>query len=712
MKVKIVQERRYSKAYEKLTEQEQYQLSQLLQDIRFGHTTRGTHEEKIRTANSRYVTSYRVNDDLRLIAYKWKPSELLLLDVGHHQSVYRRVERLKLVDNGIDSLPTFEEEIVSVARQVPVVVPEQGKYGFLEVPRQKVLELGVPEECVDGLMKVSSEDELLEFAKRHKLHDDLVDTLIDVADDSRMIDEYIGKMQRKSVEGVLKSDTNSRARYILITPELEDRFYSGKLENWQVYLHPDQQSAVTIDADGPVMVKGPAGTGKTVVAVHRVKWLLNKFKNGERILFTTYTKTLVSDAKRMLEQILEEYEMKRVDVMTFDSLIHNYWGKIGKGRIVFTDKSGINVFDALISRIVEQRGIQVSRTSEFIGDEFKRIILEYNVRSLEQYKKIQRPKLYGLLQSKEREKLWPIFAELNRVVDGNKLEEYPRAAVYNKVADCFRLEGRTLTREYGAIVVDEVQDLGASEYRLLAALTGNTMAEPQPNSLYLAGDGHQRIYGRCGTLKECGINVPGARSLTLKQCYRSTQLIREYAERIIRGIHVSDPDGQLQYLHGNVSICMGDSPQEKFFEGPDYEQMNDLIAETIREWMKNGAARYSDYAVLMRQAGYGNKRECFLYNTAKSLRDHGIPAIHLSNNVAINEENAVSVMTMHRAKGLQFYGVVVITDNWPHRSKRGTDEEERVARLDQEKCLLYMALMRATSKVLVVGRGKRPCELG
>lgn len=337
------------------------------------------------------------------------------------------------------------------------------------------------------------------------------------------------------------------------------------------------------------------------------------------------------------------------------------------------------------------------RDREFFRKEYLNVIQEYDFRDAEAYRDWERPAIYGKITKRIREQLWPLFEEMNAQLDGlGRYKSQPRVVALNRLTQELTAPGPNadkayLLGRYGAVVVDEAQDFGASEYRFLAALTGNTIDHPQP-TLYLAGDGHQRIYGRIGAFSQCNINVKGNRSIKLTVCYRSTGAIREFAEKLLKGAAVKGLDDEFETF-GGESLVQGEPPEERYVS--NYTAENDAIAEAIQTWRGKASKNYGNYAVLLR----GNKG---LRAVVNALEARGIPAALVTREEELDlDDNRVKVMTMHRAKGLQFIGVVL--DDWPTipKSIDSSDMDAIEEQMVTERQLLYMAAMRAQRFLLL-----------
>jgi superfamily I DNA/RNA helicase len=475
-----------------------------------------------------------------------------------------------------------------------------------------------------------------------------------------------------------------------------------------------------MDSDGPMMVKGPAGTGKTVVLVHRAKWLLeNVFTGNERILITTFNKSLEYTINQMLKSICTPQQLGRMDIVYFDQWLLKVWKKTGGEKILYSDDDICNVTKNLFRlklTLVRKKGlVDVDRTDEFIEREYDSIVQEYKLRDEASYLTAVRPKKFGVLRQDERRKLWQIF----QLVNGDPFDpnvspagSSTRMRVINHVTKAIEARKFGIAGKYAAVLVDESQDMGAAEYRLFGALTGNVVGHENPNSLLFAGDGHQRIYGRMGSLISCGINVRGGRTVLLKKCYRSSKALKRYAEKLLDGFLIKDMDDVKETLDGSEALDDGIEPIECFDLRGDYEAMHDATANRIKEWMGIGSKRLSDYAVLLREGNYGTSKTWRLRKTAEAMSKRGLKAVVVSGTDKFDESDSIKVMTMHRAKGMQFYGVVLNLDGWPHKPDKDADEEARKENEEDERKLLYMAIMRAVRFVMLTGVKGRPIQLG
>lgn len=714
----------YKRSFNRLTETERFRVSQLMNEIQYDCVSNGSRPEQLQCLDGKVLKSYRVNDDLRLILYKWRKDGWLAITCGHHDETYNRVKKMRLSAQKEAELPVVKivvEERKIVEYKPASLTQESHRlpkpvlktYAFGQMPDDSLLKIGVPQSDLVRLRSATSDDDILGIIEEYESA--IQERVLALVDNPlclrSMLESISNEKPRRSISQIIKTNAADRANYFILTPDLQTKFFAGQIENWQVLLHPSQQDSVTMEANGPAMVTGAAGTGKTVVAVHRAKWLLeNRFRNGERILFTTYVTTLVDSVKSMLRAICTPEQLSRIDVITLDSILRKEWGRFRSGgRIVYgDDKLTLSMLDNLLAE--DSSLYSGRRTNEFLAKEYEKVILEFDIHSLGEYRKVERSGILGRVdREKERAVLWPVFAALSKMSLVDTVGDINRAAALNQLANAMSKGDHAPLNRYVSVIVDEAQDFGAPEYRFLAALTGNRYDNPVPYSLFICGDGHQRVYGRSGSLKECGINVH-SRSRTLKVCYRSTQMIREYAENILSGVETKDMNGDSERLTDVSSLEKGVAPEETFFQNGDYTAMSKFMSDALRSLHESGV-RYSDTAVLLRNAGRFKGDDRYLKGAAHSLQESGIPAVVVSKKSPALHADAVQVMTMHRSKGLQFHGVIVDLTHWPYREKNALDDEQRKSILDQEKQLLYIAVMRATSRVFITGAKGRPWEL-
>lgn len=311
---------------------------------------------------------------------------------------------------------------------------------------------------------------------------------------------------------------------------------------------------------------------------------------------------------------------------------------------------------------------------------------------------------------------WDDYRTANRAGRGTPLTAVQRKdvwAVFERVRDYMRagnltdwqgmcrtarelLESGEAESSWDAVIVDEVQDLSVQALRLVAALGGD-----RPNGLMVLGDGGQRIYAHRTSLRSAGIEVRG-RARVLRINYRTTEEIRRFADRILTT--GDDLDGAKGTRNETLSTRAGVAPTAIAFSSP--AEQYDYIAEHVNECVERGVAP-NEIAVFARTKAQ-------LEKAALRLHHWEVPTYVLRQNGGRAPENAVQLVTMHRAKGLEFKMAVVIDaskDSIPNRylMNLSGDDQDRTEFRERERQLLYVALTRARDEVLVTWVGDA-CE--
>ena len=461
------------------------------------------------------------------------------------------------------------------------------------------------------------------------------------------------------------------------------------LEKWRVFLHPTQRKIVNRTYSGPARVLGGAGTGKTVVAMHRAKQLASQMKGNDRILFTTFTANLAADIKDNLRKICTLEEMKFIEVINLDAWVARFLREQGYSADIIYDSQIMQLWEDACSLAEGDLGLPIS----FFDEEWNRVVVPQEAFTLEQYVKASRNGRGTRLDRKKRIQIWNVFEAYRNLMKERKVRDI-NIAMY----DCRTLiSKRTQNVMYQHIIVDEAQDLSASAFRLLRALAGSE----HPNDLFIVGDAHQRIYKNHAVLSQSGINIRGRSSL-LKINYRTTEEIRKFAFALLKGISFDDLDESIDLGDKCTSLTHGDYPKVLSFKDAN-EEMEFVISE-IRRLNTNGVSL---------------KNICIVARTHRLIEDYA--AQLTKNSIRLFEVkrnkpddrglDGIRIATMHRVKGLEFQYVFVVAANSrviPLASAIDyTDSVSEQESTTSEKCLFYVALTRAQKGAYVTSYGKK-----
>ncbi|MDK0523284.1 UvrD-helicase domain-containing protein [Streptomyces sp. ML-6] len=466
----------------------------------------------------------------------------------------------------------------------------------------------------------------------------------------------------------------TRTRIALVTASEELRDILDKpFAAWRVFLHPSQHKvAYRASYSGPAQVTGGPGTGKTVVALHRVRHLLGYLRDGDRILLTTYTNALVGALRNGLAALVEDEALRdRVDIMTVDAFA---------GRVVSTSRRPLRGGEEETRWAQAAKATGFTGTAQFLGQEYKHVVLAQNLRTLDAYEKCERRGRGSGLPTSARALVWRTIEEFTDRLASDGLRTYLGTCA--EAADLLEAGGA----RYRHVVVDEAQDLHPAQWRLLRAA-----APARPDDLFIAGDPHQRIYDSKVSLKAVGIKVAG-RSAKMRKNYRSTHEILSWSTALLVGRPFEQlaDDSANETLLGYRSALHGKGPEAC---GADSEEAElDVLVARVRGWIDSG--------ISPGEIGVSARFNKNCDKAVQFLRAAGIPAARLRGD-APSDADVVQVGTMHSFKGLEFRCVAVIGVNdgaLPYSravTPADVDRLQHESDLLAERCLLFVACTRA-----------------
>jgi superfamily I DNA/RNA helicase len=491
--------------------------------------------------------------------------------------------------------------------------------------------------------------------------------------------------------------------------ELRRIIEGGDFVAWRTFLHPEQRKYVEQNHSGAFRLSGGAGTGKTVVAIHRARRLA-KADPAARIVLTTYNKTLAADLKAALKTL--DPEITIADRLGDPGVYVSGIDALGNAALNQAD----NIADAA-EAVIGYRGAELTHhrtrsdkvwrevvqsvnngldaklaTPAFLENEYVAIILANRVTTLEQYAKVARPGRGVRLSRPQRIAVWKLVEAYRRQSRMDGSLSFPE--ILALAAEQLRLRaesGKGFLTDH--VLVDEAQDLHATHWALLRALVAEG-----PNDLFIAEDSHQRIYGQPVVLSRFGIRIVGrARRLTLN--YRTTAQNLHFAVSILSGADYKDLEQGAESTTEYRSARLG--PDPKLLKCDSAADELDKVAELVQSWIDNEVDK-STIAVLTR--GQSDRSQF-----VRALGERGVDARALDNNPATTGH--VQVLTMHRSKGMEFSRVVLAGIDDSHvpsaATLRAVPEDEQAEALLRERSLLYVAASRARDELVVTWSGKR-----
>ena len=481
-------------------------------------------------------------------------------------------------------------------------------------------------------------------------------------------------------------NTPTRVKLVSGLDELEE-ILSQPFAAWRTFLHPAQRKiAYKVSYPGSYQVTGGPGTGKTVVAMHRIAHLLTYLRPGERILLTTFTNTLATALGEGIRQLVEDpTRLEQLDITTVNTQASQVLTEVNEGRASHFI-SDVEELDRWRT-IVREQGLEWS--AEFLQQEYRHVVLAQRLDTLKGYLAATRSGRGNRLVSSQREQVWKAVVAFTEGLDTDGVQTHLRGC---------DLAARVLERRgarFRHVVVDEAQDLHPAQWRFLRA----TVA-PAPDDLFIAGDPHQRIYDAKVSLKTLGINVVG-RSQRLRRNYRSTQQILTWSRPLLGGAKVESlADGGTESLAGYRSALQGPRPTTHAAAG--WEEEVGVLVKRVREWV-DAEVEPSSVAVAVRFRR-------MIKSVVSALTDAGIQVQELRR--ADEGIPGVRVGTMHSLKGLEFrcIAAVGVTDRALPNPKAITPEEvdelQHKADMMAERCLLFVVCTRARDHLHVSWNGK------
>jgi len=438
---------------------------------------------------------------------------------------------------------------------------------------------------------------------------------------------------------------------------------------------------------GPVRVLGGAGTGKTVVAMHRARWLAaGLIADGKagRVLFTTFTRNLATDIRNNLTKICSSEELQRIEVVNLDRWVMNFLKTQGLQVRVFNRESK----DAAWSLAMDMADTSLGLNEHFYREEWKDVVLANGCRSRDDYLKARRVGRGTGLNRERRAKIWPVFDALRAEFRQQGLWEPEEA----KQAAADLLKDSSCSPRFASVVVDEAQDLDVASFELIRALAG----EPHANDLFIVGDPHQRIYGKPVVLGRCGIEIRG-RSRKLRINYRTTEETRVWATAVLNGLDFDDLDGGADPASDYRSLLHGDEPLIQQCEDPDEEER--LLVALLHQ-IKGEQGSLASTCITARTSLVIDRLGQLLQ--AKGIQSRVIEADEADNP----SDPSVRLATMHRVKGLEFDQVLIPgldSDQMPLKNQLShrPDQVSRELFEQQERSLLHVAATRAKKRVVL-----------
>jgi superfamily I DNA/RNA helicase len=543
---------------------------------------------------------------------------------------------------------------------------------FVDVSEDDLLRYGVPTEWL-GDVREANEDTVLELADH--LPSEAAEALLDLATG---VTPQISQPVAGGTDPFDHPDAQRRFRVMNNVEELE-RALEYPWEKWIIFLHPDQRKLVKREYNGPARVSGSAGTGKTIVALHRAVFL-TRANPDARVLLTTFSETLANALRTKLRRLINSEPRigERLEVYAMNGIGQRLY-ELNFSRPQIASRE-------LIQKLLEEASGKVDAhkfSRHFLMTEWEQVVDAWQLETWEAYRDVIRLGRKTRLPEKQRVILWSIFSRVRSDLRNRDTVTY--SDLFSRLAS--KLAGsKHLPFDY--IVVDESQDINVAQLRFLAAL-----GDGKPNSLFFAGDLGQRIFQQPFSWKALGVDIRG-RSRTLRINYRTSHQIRMQSDRLL-GPEMSDVDGNTEDRRGTISVFNGPQPTIMVFDTQEDEIAS--VSQWILDQMTEGMKPHEIGVFVRSEAELGRART--------AVENAGYPFKVLDENVATTS-NHISISTMHLAKGLEFRAVVVMACDdevipLQERIETVADDTDLEEVYNTERHLLYVACTRARDHLFV-----------
>jgi mRNA-degrading endonuclease RelE of RelBE toxin-antitoxin system len=679
-------------ALTKLPPNIQAKVNQMVLKFQTNPSSPGLNYEKLSPACEKYMRSLRVDQVYRVIlAAPEEGNVYLFLWVDHHDKAYDWAASHKCKVNGNTGaiqLYSTQTETVQVKQHAKSL--SAGLFDSLK--DRQLLKLGVPDEQIEIVRAMEIESDLDEaqallpadayealffFSAGQSYEDILLERELEETDsfDTGNFADALSRLQ-------------SLSRFAVPTDETElSEMLNASMEKWRVFLHPSQRRLAEGEKNGAVRVLGGAGTGKTVVAMHRAKWLANHVASTDsKVLFTTFTKNLAIDIQRNLESICSAEELAKIEVINLDQWVQRFLRKHSYDYEVVFNEGDLQDYWL---KALSEKPSDIDFSDMFFKEEWQRVLQPQGITSLNEYKRASRIGRGTRLNREQRVKIWAVFEEYRYQLNRNRIKE---------VDDAYRdastlIQKQEISLPYCSIVVDEAQDMGTQAFNLLRQIVPEGK-----NDMFIVGDAHQRIYGRNKVvLGKCGINIRG-RSRKLKINYRTTDEIRSWAVGLLEGRSIDDLDGGSDSNTLYKSLTHGHAPVLERFESPQDQ------AGFIKAMLGESPEPNSHTCIVTR-----TNRE--VQSIQELLEKLGLKTSVIKSNEAESDDpEAVKLATVHRVKGLEFDQIILASANdglipLDFALQGKADKVSHEEADTEERSLVYVALTRARKAAYVLSYG-------
>ncbi|WP_405523615.1 AAA family ATPase [Streptomyces canus] len=702
---KVIMADVFGKSYDALDGSVQPLVLQFIMKMQRDPDSNGLNLKPPKGAKDKRVRTARVTDNYRAVLMHYADRIYYLVAVLPHDDAYDFAANILFdinkVTGGIEliNLGSLYGTLSGQPKTADNTAVTKAPAFFTGVSDADFERLGVHSSIVPALREIHSEDAVLGIVETlPKLARDVILCLADGMSVEEVWEQVSSLAATKDdidpedYEAAIERPATKEA--FVVTGDIAEfgRILTEPLSAWRIFLHPAQRNLAERKTPykGPARVTGGPGTGKTVVALHRVKALAERLPAGHAILLTTFTTNLANLLKSQLKDLGGAQLLAKVDVRNIDKVAY------GTVKETFGPEAPSRLKDGeILNRWIElaQEQSAYRFDGRFLDAEWKQIVLAQDIRSRDEYFAARRAGRGRRLSRPERAQVWSLIEEFERRLDREKA-----AGVIQLAAQAARIASGWTDEErpYRHIVVDEAQDLHAAHWKLLRALVPEG-----DDDLFLVGDAHQRIYDNRTSLSAHGINIRG-RSKRLTLNYRTTRQILVASLNLLGKVEFDDLDGNPEHLRGYRSVLSGALPETQRYRTPAQEMT--ALAQRVEGWQREGIKPH-EIAVVARTHALADA-------AVQALRDAKLDTVKVEDSRVPDPDEGVQVMTMHRIKGLEYRAVAIVGAGAQHMplptalTPQTEDRLQHASDLRREQSLLFVSATRAREQLSITWAGR------
>lgn len=612
---------------------------------------------------------YRLRVGNYRVLYTIADGIVALLGVDARKDVYRG-EQLIVEPTSISAVDIPDEEVVLEleVQQQPFQAKTASTPLVRRIEKSLLQSMRIPEQFHDALQSCYTLEGLLACPVPEVLISQVFDAVTDPDYDRVLVqpDYVVGEV-------------NNLLRY-----------KEGDLLGFLLKMSPEQEEYVKrgLASNGPTLVKGGPGTGKSTIAIYRVQAMLSYLrKHGvahPRILFTTYTNALTTSSRQLLETLLSKDDMQCVVVATADSIATKIVGRVSVAQshdITAALKRAISeISQSSDPQIRKSMAETISRLpQEYLVEELLNVIAGHAITSLDAYLAMARPGRRVALNSQQRTVIWSIRNAFFLALAAKGVQVWEQV---HADADKNIKEGK-YTERFDAVVVDEAQDLDVPSIRMLFRLC------QEPHGFFLAADINQSIYMRGFTWADVHEQLQfKGRTSVLYTNYRSTREIGEGAEQYLSAVSENYETAERRYMYS------GYLPTFLTTDSSDHEIA--MLVQFVRQSLQALQLSLGSCAVLCPRRDSGREIE-------QKLRAAGIAAEFMHSDTLDLRKNVVKIITLQSAKGLEFPIVAIAGfHGWTHAYRSTSGKNSYQEEKDETfRRTMYVGMTRAMRNLIV-----------